>query len=77
MAKGKSKPRPRPAHVAETEDREDLAIARGAIREFRESGEPSIPLDEVERRISHKSRFRASLSWALDAYAGTLAKLAK
>lgn len=77
MANRISKPSPQPVHADETEDRNDLAIARGAVREFRESAEPAIPLDEVKRRLSHKARFRASLAWALDAYSNTLTKLAK
>jgi hypothetical protein len=43
---------------------------------------PTSAPEGEERRPSrppkgHKDRFRASLAWALDAYANTLAKLAK
>lgn len=40
-------------------------------------GEVRAPQDDEKARRAHKERVRASLGWALDEYADTLAKLAK
>jgi hypothetical protein len=34
------------------EDRDDLALLRKRVREMEESGEPSIPWEEMERRLA-------------------------
>jgi hypothetical protein len=48
------------------------AIAPASPREGQVRG----PKDELDRR-PHQERVRASMEWALDEYATTLAKLAK
>ena len=39
------------ALVEAAEDRIDAADARRALREWKKSGEPSIPIEEVKRRL--------------------------